>query len=100
MSGYAFMADVMRNAAESADEPTKGELERKAALYDFLGNCTQWDICALFDSSAFNEIAKGYLRRALSDLQDDNTINSDQAEAIRARFAGIFDEMQARQVLL
>lgn len=90
MNGYKILADAHRKAGQ----------EHKAALFDFLGDCTQEDICTLFDSSAFNEIAKGYLRRALSDLQDDNTINSEQAEAIRARHAGLFDEMQARQVLL
>ncbi len=90
MNGFKVLAAAHRKAGQ----------EHKAALFDFLGDCTQEDICTLFDSSAFNEIAKGYVRRAVSDLQDDGTITSDQAEAIRARHAGLFDEMQASQVIL
>ena len=62
MNGYKILADAHRKAGQ----------EHKAALFDFLGECTQEDI---------------------------NTINSEQAEAIRARHAGLFDEMQAAQVL-
>ncbi len=87
MNGYKILADAHRKAGQ----------EHKAALFDFLGECTQEDICTLFDSSAFNDIAKGYLRRALSDLQDDNTITREQAEAIKERHAGLFDEINAEQ---
>lgn len=89
MNGYKVLADAHRKAGQ----------EHEAKLFDFLGNCTDDDICTLFDSTAFNEIAKGYLRKALSELQDDGTITSDQAEAVRARHSGLFDEMQARQVI-
>ena len=87
MNGYKILADAHRKAGQ----------EHKAALFDFLGDCTEEDICTLFDSSAFNDIAKGYLRRALLDLQDDNTITSEQAAAIRERHAGLFDEINAEQ---
>lgn len=89
MNGYKVIADAHRKAGQ----------ERKADLFDFLGNCTDDDICTLFDSTAFNEIAKAYVRRALSELQDDGTITSEQAEAVRARHSGLFDEMQAKQVI-
>lgn len=89
MNGYKVLADAHRKAGQ----------EHEADLFDFLGNCTDDDICTLFDSTAFNEIAKGYLRKALSELQDDGTITSDQAEAVRARHSGLFDEMQAKQII-
>lgn len=98
MNGYALLAESCRNMADTGY--TNGqELRRKAELYEFLATCNDDDFYTLFDSTAFNEIAKGYLHRALSDLQNDETITSEQAEAIRARYAGVFDEMQARQVV-
>lgn len=89
MNGYKLLADASRKAGQ----------ERKAVLYDFIGDCTPDDICTMFDSTAFNEIAKAYIRKALSELQDDETITSEQAEAVRARHSGLLDEMQAKQVI-
>lgn len=71
MSGYAFMADVMRSAAESADAPTNVELERKAAVYDYLATLDQRELYAIFDSGAFNDVLKGYAKAAAEDLQID-----------------------------
>lgn len=89
MNGYKVLADAHRKAGQ----------EHEADLLDFIGNCSPDDICFLFDSSAFNEIAKAYVRRAVSELQDDKTLTSEQAEAVRARHSGLFDEMQAKQVI-
>lgn len=89
MNGYKILADAHRKAGQ----------EHEAELLEFIGKCTADDICFLFDSTAFNDIAKAYLRRALSDLQDDKTLTSEQAEAVRARHAGLFDEVQAKQII-
>ena len=89
MNGYKVLADAHRKAGQ----------EHEADLLDFIGKCSPDDICFLFDSSAFNEIAKAYVRRAVSELQDDKTLTSEQAEAVRARHSGLFDEMQAKQVI-
>lgn len=89
MNGYKVLADAHRKAGQ----------EHEADLLDFIGKCSLDDICFLFDSSAFNEIAKAYVRRAVSELQDDKTLTSEQAEAVRARHSGLFDEMQAKQVI-
>ena len=89
MNGFLMYADTFR----------KNGQERKAELYEFLGNCTDDDICSLFDSTAFNEIAKTYMRKAVSELQDEGVIDEEQALAVRNRYALLFDEMQAKQVI-
>ena len=89
MNGYKVLADAHRKAGQ----------EHEADLLDFIGNCSPDDICFLFDSTAFNDIARAYVRRAVSELQDDKTLTSEQAEAVRARHSGLFDEMQAKQVI-
>ena len=89
MNGFLMYADTFR----------KNGQERKAELYEFLGNCTDDDICSLFDSTAFNERAKTYMRKAVSELQDEGVIDEEQALAVRNRYARLFDEMQAKQVI-
>lgn len=89
MNGYKIISEQCRKAGQ----------ERKAELYDFLGSCTIDDICALFDSAAFNDIAKGYLRRALFELQGEGSITSKQADAIRKRYSYQFDEATAKDVI-
>lgn len=89
MNGFLMYAETYRKAGQ----------ERKAELYEFLGNCTDDDICSLFDSTAFNEIAKSYMRKAVSELQDEGVIDEEQARAVRNRYALLFDEMQAKQVI-
>lgn len=51
-----------------ADAHRKAGQQRQADLLDILAGCTQEDICALFDSTAFNDIAKGYLQQACREL--------------------------------
>lgn len=88
MNGFKLIADAHR----------KQGMTRQADLYDFLGDCSTDDICTLFDSSAFNEIAKSYLRKAVSELQDEGTLTEEQAKAVRNRYALLFDEMTAKQI--
>ena len=81
MNGFQIMAETLR----------KNGQERKAELYEFLGGCTDEDINTLFDSSAFNEIAKGYLSRACDELE--------QEAKVRRRFALLFSEIAAKDVI-
>lgn len=97
MNGYRLMADSYRKAAENGNI-SKEESEKVARSYDFLASCDQEDICNLFDSSAFNEIAKSYMRLAVRELVEEGTIEEEQGRAIRNRFSLLFDEKQAREV--
>lgn len=94
MNGFRLMADSYRKAAEEG-KISKEQAEKECRIFDFLATCDHDDICRLFDSSAFNEIAKSYLRIAVRELVAEGTIDEDQAVAVRNRFSLLFDEKQA-----
>lgn len=89
INGYSLLADTHRKAGQ----------EKQARIFDFLATCDREDIYTLFDSSAFNEIAKGYLRLTMSQLTEQGAIDEAQGEAIRDLFAMQFDNITAREVI-
>lgn len=98
MEGYKIMAQAYRKAAEEG-KLTKEEAAKDCRIFDFLGDCSQEDVFKLFDSSAFNEIAKSYLRKAVSELIEEGTINEGQGKAVRNRFEMLFSEITAKAIL-
>lgn len=40
-------------------------MERRIRILEFLGTCSEEDIAELYDSGAFNDITKGYCRKAM-----------------------------------
>ena len=46
----------------------------------------------MFDSSAFNEIAKSYMKLAVRKLTDEGIIDEEQAKAVWNKFNLLFDE--------
>lgn len=97
MNGFKMMSDAYRKLA-SEGKISKDEAEKKCKAFDFLSSCNDEDICNLFDSSAFNEIAKSYLRLAVRELISEEVIDEDQGQAVRNRFSLLFDEMKANEV--
>ena len=98
MNGFTLLADAQRKAVEKG-LISKEESDKKCRVYDFLATCDQEDFCNLFDSSAFNEIAKSYLRIAIRELTDEGTIDEEQAQAVRNRYSLLFSEKQAHEVI-
>lgn len=97
MNGFTLMADSYRKAAGEGKINT-AEAEKHARLYDFLGTCDQDDFYVLFDSTAFNEIAKSYMRAAVKRLTDNGTLDEEQGKAIRNEYAFLFSEKTAKEV--
>lgn len=97
MNGYEVMAKTYRKLVEGG-RLSKEEAEKKCKVYDFLASCDNEDIYNLFDSSAFNEIAKEYMRLAVKELVSEGAIDEDQGKAVRNRFSLLFDEKQAKEV--
>jgi len=97
-NGFAMMADTYRQRA-SEGLISVPDAEKKCKAFDFLKDCDKEDICNLFDSSAFNEIAKSYLRLAVKELIAEGKLNEDQGKAVRSRFSLLFDEKNAKDVL-
>ena len=88
MNGFEVMAEAFRKTGD----------EKKARIHAFLASCDEEDIEILFDSSAFNDIAKSYLRLALKELEDEGEIEDETAAAVRRRFSLLFSEMSAADV--
>lgn len=97
MSGYRIMIESYKSLVERG-ALTQEEADKKIRLYEFLESCDDEDINELFDSSAFNEIAKGYLRKALDICISDGIIDEDQASRIRNEYRLSFDFFSASQV--
>lgn len=97
MSGYSLMIESYKSLVERG-VLTQEEADKKIRLYEFLESCDDEDINELFDSSAFNEIAKGYLRKALDICISDGIIDEDQASRIRNEYRLSFDFFSASQV--
>ncbi len=98
MNGFQVMADSYRKAAEEG-KIDKEQADKDIRIFDFLASCDEDDFCKLFDSSAFNEIAKSYLRIAVKELTDEGTIDEEQAQAVRNRYSVLFSEKQAHEVI-
>lgn len=97
MKEYRLFAESYRKAAKQGILD-KEEAEKIAHAYDFLAGCDLEALFNLFDSGAFNEIAKSYMRLAARELVEEGIIEEEQEKAIRNRFSLLFDEKQAKEV--
>ena len=88
-NGFSLMAESIRKTGD----------ERTAELYDFLANCSDQDICKLFDSTIFNEIAKGYMRETVRRLIDNGIIDAEQGRFIRNQYSALFEDKCAQELL-
>ena len=98
MNGFQIMADSYRKASAEG-KIDKEQADKEIRIFDFLASCDEEDFCKLFDSSAFNEIAKSYLRLAISELISEDTIDEDQGMAVRNRFSLLCHEKKASEVI-
>ena len=61
MNGYEFMAETWRQVLNEVSSEEQVEVQKKIRIYDFLATCDTDDLCHLVDSSAFNDLIKGYI---------------------------------------
>ncbi len=99
MNGFTMTADTYKKLMEQG-KINKETAEKEIRIYEFLGSCSEDDFYSLFDSSAFNEIAKSYMRLAVRELLEEGTLDEEQGRAVRNRFALLFDEKRAKEVLV
>lgn len=81
MNGYKMLSDTYRQAGD----------EKMCKVYDFLATCDEDDFCTLFDSGAFNSIAKSYVHCTVSQLKQNGILNAKQAESVRDQFSELFE---------
>lgn len=90
MNGYKMTADSYRQYLEQhPDEPpeTKADLACKIKALDIMANCSDSERLQLFNTSAFNDVVKGYVKLALDNLKTD----PEQRKAIINEVAYLFD---------
>ena len=97
MDGFKLQSDTYRKAVEDG-KIEKSYAKKICKTLDFLATCDDDDIYNMFDSSAFNEIAKSYMRLAVRELVDEGVLDDDQARAVRNRYSLLFDEKTAKEV--
>ena len=97
MNDFKLMSESYRMLSEEG-KISQEEAEKKCKAYDYLASCDDEDIYNLFDSSAFNEIARAYMRLAVKELISEGQLDEDQGRAVRNRFSLLFDEKQSKEV--
>ena len=97
MNGFKLMSESYRKLSAEG-KISQEEAMKKCKIFDFLGNCDEDDIYTLFDSSAFNEICKSYMRLTVKELVSEGELDADQGKAVRNRFSLLFDEKQSKEV--
>lgn len=94
MNGYETMSENYKILMQ------RGEIEKEAAekairVYDFLAGCDTDDLCEMINSSAFNDLIRAFLVRAVTSAGlDDDTIDQ-----IMQQLRYIFDGQTAKEVL-
>lgn len=99
MNGYEMMAQAYEKMLRDGtkDENFDGfdamDAMQKIKALRLVAEMTDDEIDALFDTSAFNNIVKGYLWAAME--QTDPELTDEQKRAIAGCFASVLDEMSA-----
>ena len=93
MNGYKMLADEYRKFLDDPDTDQE-DINRKIKALDFLATCDRATIHELFDSSAFNDIVKGYVEMIADESED---LTDGQKSYIKGRISGLFDRVTASQ---
>lgn len=95
MNSYKLLADSYRRIQDDHDAPeVRDDMNASIKALDFLAECDQKTIYKLFDSSAFNDVVKGYVSMIADSLED---LEDDQRHAIKGRICRLLDDRNAEQ---
>lgn len=93
MNGFKMMADSYRTLAKQGKISQK-DADEEIVVYDFLATCRQADFYRLVDSSAFNDIMKAYMRKALQCAD----VDKETTDRVMNEIRWLFDTKQAREI--
>ena len=96
MNGYQLTADAYKKILEqepAENTETRQQLQTKIKALEYLAGADDATIHALFDSSAFNSIVKGYIKLAL----DNTDTDKEQAAEIMRELNYLFDTKGAAE---
>lgn len=110
MNGYQINADAYKKyLAEHPDEPAevKADMQRKISALEIMANTDDATKCEIFNTSAFNDIAKGYFLMAINyvlfeaDIEEIESIDDDDRNELkrhlRNQLSYLFDTATAAQ---
>ena len=93
MNGYKMLADSCRKLLNDATAD-QDDIKIRIKALDFLAECDKATIYALFDSSAFNDIVKGYVAMIADNAED---LTDEQRSHIKYHIESLFDIASAKQ---
>lgn len=85
MNGYKMMADSYK-ILEKQGKIDKESAEKEIRIFEFLATCDEDDICRLARSAAFNDIIKGYCKKALESAEVDEQTQTAVIDELRWLF--------------
>lgn len=94
MNGFKMLSDSYKALLEQG-KIDKETAEKEMRVLDFLATCDTDDFCRLVDSSAFNDIIRGYVRLAVESAD----IDEESKEKVINQLRWIFDMKTAKEVL-
>ena len=68
---------------------------RTVEIYEFLATCNQDDFCKMVDSSAFNDIIRAFLKKAINGAELDEKSKDSMMNELRY----LFDDLSAKEIL-
>jgi len=93
MNGYKMLADSYRKFLNDATAD-QDDIKIRIKALDFLAECDKATIYALFDSSAFNDIVKGYIAMI---ADNEKELTNEQRGHLKGHVEGLFDIASAEQ---
>lgn len=93
MNGYKITADSYRELLKSEQDINRASVESKIKALDFLAACTEAERLELFNSSAFNNVVKGYLEMACNNIG----LDEETRKRLLNEFSYLFDTVTADQ---
>ena len=93
MNGYQMIADSYRTLSEREKDIDRASIESKIKALDFLATATEEERLELFNSSAFNDVVKGYMEMAVDNMELEDEVRQGLLNELRY----LFDTVTADQ---
>ena len=94
MNGFSIIANSYKLLVKQG-ELTEEQAKRSIEIYEFLSTCNQDDFCKMVDSSAFNDIIRAFLTKAIKSAELDEISEDKVMNELRY----LFDDLSAKDVL-
>ncbi len=87
MNGYTMMKESYQKLMEQGKIDEK-KAKKEIRIYEFLETCDDEDKCMLVDSSAFNDIIKGYCEIAIEQGNTNGILDKINANDVLKKYYG------------